>query len=357
MIVVMKIICDLTEPYSQEIALFIKREFPMLANKGDTLELLTDAIVASGQIRFGPKPSPESLVAIREVITHWTSKGEPIPFLIGWGSEKPDGSGIDIAELMAMKTLNCLQHRVQQYYAPGVRFSIRVEDASAPHLFFDRQEQARIEAAHYTAGFVQLSRVLGINDFVKVTPESSMISEDTFNRKADEVLPVMEGHVNEPHNELYRATLFNHGWKVPLSTDTIGYYLDRYAKLYPDKDQKARNHLLARYFAGALARHALGITGACKEWGGKFLELSFVAPTPGIGVHRALRRIYYRTMPCSITSNHMPAWRAKGFLKINGSVTASLTSFNNHELSFNPHHVTLTDGSTSQEVQADYVVA
>ena len=356
-VVMLNISCDQTEPYAESIALFIKREFPVLVKHDDSqmLELLTDAIIASGQVRLGPKPSPESLVAIREIITHWTAKGEPIPFLVPWGSEKPDGSGIDIAELMAMKTLNCLQHRVTEFYKPGVQFRIRVEDASAPHLFFDRQEQARAEAAHYTAGFVNLARTIGVDAFVKVTPESSMISEDTFNRKADEVLPVMEGHVNDPMNELYRATLFNHGWKVPLSMDTIGYYTDRYAKLYPDKTDKEQKHLLARYFSGALARHALGITGACKEWGGKFIELSFTQPTPGIGTNRALRRIYYRTMPCSITSNHMPAWRAKGFLKINGEVTASLTNFNN-PLPFNHNTVTLSDGDNTQEVQADYVV-
>lgn len=352
----LNITCDHLDPYADSIATFIKREFPVLAKTGDMLDLLTDAIIASGQVRFGPKPSPESLVAIREIITLWTSKKQPIPFLIGWGSEKPDGSGIDIAEVMAMKTLSCLQHRVQQYYTPGVQFAIRVEDASAPHLFFDRQEQARIDASRYTSGFLNLAKVLGISDFVKIIPESSMISEETFNRMADEVLPAMEAHVNDPMNNRHREVLFDYGWKIPLSQETIGYYLDRYQKLYPELNQTQRNHLLARYFAGALSRHTLGITGANKAWDGKFLELSFVAPTPGIGVSRAMRRIYYRTMPCNITTNHMPAWRAKGYLKINGEVTSSLTSFHNKEFTFNPHVITLEDGELKQDVQADYIV-
>jgi hypothetical protein len=359
MIVVMyDIKCNQVEPYAESIALFIKQEFPVLTKHNDSqmLDLLTEAIVASGQVRLGPKPSPESLVAIREVITHWTSRQMPIPFLVPWGSEKPDGSGIDVAELFAFKTLNCLQHRVTEHYSPGVEFRIRVEDASAPHLFFERMDEARNEAAHYTAGFVNLARTVGLDTFIKVTPETSMISEDTFNRKADEILPAMVEHVSDPMNEVVRGHLAKFGWKAPLDNDTIGYYRERYAKLYPDKDGDYRTHMLARYFAGALSRHALGITGAKKEWEGKFLELSFAPPTPGISASRALRRLYYRTMPCSITSNHIPAWRAKGFLKINGHVTAALTSFNNPDLAFNPNTITLTDGSNTQEVQADYVI-
>lgn len=350
--------CNRTEVYAGPIAQYIKREFPVFVKPNDAsmLDLLTEAILASGQIRLGPKPSPESQVAIREIITHWTALGLPIPFLVPWGSEKPNGSGVDVAELFGFKTLSCLQHRVQAYYKPGVLFHIRVEDASAPHLFFDRQAEARIEAARYTNGFVNLAKVLGLTDFVKVVPESTMIAEADFNRCADALLPEMEAHVANPDDEKVRKALLPHGWKVPLSSETIGYYFDRYEKLYPDLSPAARRHLLARYFAGALSRHALGITGAHKEWQGKFLELAFTAPTPGIGVSRALRRIYYRTMPCSITSNHLPAWRAKGFLKINGEVTAALTSFHSTEYQYNPNKITLSEGDLQQEVQADYVV-
>lgn len=363
MIIVMdksyQIKCNKTEPYSNVIATFIKREFPLFTRPGDSdlLDLLTDAILATGQVRLGPKPSPESQVAIREIITHWTSQGLPIPFLVPWGSEKPDGSGIDLAELFAMKTLNCLQHRVTQHYSPGVQFRIRVEDVSAPHLFFDRQEQARIDAARYTSGFVNLARTIGVDEFVKIIPESTLVSESVFNAKADEILPAMESHVNNPQDEMFRSHLLTYGWKVPLSADTIGYYTDRYAKLYPEKTEAEQKHLLARYFAGALSRYPLGITGVLKEWEGKFIELSFTQPTPGVGANRALKRIYYRTMPSSITSNHIPAWRAKGFLKINGEVTAGLTSFHNPDNhQYNPNTVLLTDGTHNQEIQADYII-
>ena len=352
---------NLADAYANSIVTFIKREFPVFVQPKDhaLLDLLTDAIVGTGQVRFGSKPSPESLVSMREVISHWTNLNAPIPFLIGWGSEKPDGSGIDLAELFAMKTLNCLNARVKQFYPQGVQFNVRVEDASAPHLFFERREAARKEAALYTNGFVNLAKVLGVDSFVKLLPESTMIEEATFNKEADSILPFMEQHVNDVNNEGIRYQLARLGWKVPLSNDTIGYFTDRYAKLYPELTKAQQMHLLARYFAGALARHSLGITGIDKAWQGKFLELSFVQPTPGIGTHRALRRLYYRTLPCSISSNHVPAWRGKGYLKMEhgDEVSASVISFNCLEgLNFNKNVITLTDGNISQDVQADYIV-
>lgn len=353
--------CNLSEVYANSISQFIKREFPVFVKPDDhdLLDLLTDAIIGSKQNRLGSRPSPESLVEIRKVITHWTSHQMPIPFLIGWGSEKPDGSGIDIAELFAMKTLNCLNERVKQFYPAGVQFNIRIEDASAPHLFFDRMDDARKEAALYTNGFVNLARVLGWDSFIKLIPESTMTTEETFNKEADTILPIMELHVNDVFNQDARNQLAMMGWKVPLSPDTIGYFTDRYAKLYPEKTEAQQRHLLSRYFAAALARYTLGITGVSKDWQGNFLELSFVQPTPGIGTNRAMRRIYYRTMPCNITTNHVPAWRGKGYLKINDcdDIHATVTSFNClGDTQFNPNTITLTDGGIKQDVQADYIL-
>jgi hypothetical protein len=40
--------------------------------------------------------------------------------------EKPDGSGVDIAELFALKTLSGLNERVKKFYPRGVRFNIRM---------------------------------------------------------------------------------------------------------------------------------------------------------------------------------------------------------------------------------------
>src|SRR6266404_4182198 len=116
-------------PYGEQIATFIKGEFPLYLQAKDAslIDLLSEAIVGTGQVRFGSRPSPETLVAIRQVISHWIGQNLPIPFLVAWGSEKPDGSNIDIAELFALKTLSCLNARVKTFYAPGVTINVRIE--------------------------------------------------------------------------------------------------------------------------------------------------------------------------------------------------------------------------------------
>jgi hypothetical protein len=346
------------DPYDGHIRQFLISNFPNVtgASTGDILDLLTEAIVATGQIRYGPRPSPESLVSIREVISYWINRQHPIPFLVPWGSEKPDGSGVDIAELMALKTLKCLQDRVHRHYVPGVRFVIRLEDVSAPHLFFDRPDQARKDAALYTDGFDNLVTILGLRSFITPFKESSKVSESAFNEMADSIVPIMEQHIMFPTDMGVTERVVRTGWS-PSSEETISHYLKLYTSLYPDAPASMRVHRLARYFAGALARIKLGITGKDAAWEGMNLELSFSGPVPGIPADRAKRRLLYRTMPSSITANHIPAWRAKGYLCCNEeSTSAKLSSFRDPPSALNTHDVVLHGNGISQMVQADYRV-
>lgn len=362
--------CSLQDPYSGVISTFIKKSFPnfLKAKDKSTLDLLTEAIVGSGQVRFGPKPSPESLVSIREVISFWMQRNQPIPFLSAWGSEKPDGSGIDVAELFALKTLSCLNSRVKQFYSPGIQMTIRVEDASAPHLFFEDMDAARKNAAVYTQGFINLVRALGIantsgtdNSFLNILPETKMTSEAAFNARADEILPVMEAHLSNLSDEVVRGKIREFGWREPVNQETVDFYFDRYSRLYPSKSEAEHRYILARYLSGALARHSLKIMGVDASWERMYLELSFAPPAPGLDAGRAKRRLYYRTLPSSITNNHCAAWRSKGYLKISSNspdeVNVQLTSFNKvQELDLNDNVIYFSNGEVSQEVKADYVV-
>ncbi len=344
-------------PYGEQIATFIKGEFPLYLQAKDAslIDLLSEAIVGTGQVRFGSRPSPETLVAIRQVISHWIGQNLPIPFLVAWGSEKPDGSNIDIAELFALKTLSCLNARVKTFYAPGVTINVRIEDASAPHLFFDRQAQARIDAALYTSSLVNLVSVVGMNDFIHPIPESTMTSEASFNAAADSVLPAMEAYLRDTNSAIAFEALTKLGWKGQISPDSINYYLERYKRTNAEMTQAQHIHMLARYYSGSLARGIVGSRGNSAAWGANFIELAFNAPIPGSDKSRVSKRVFYRTMPSSITSNHIAPWRAKGYLRINGDVSASLASFHS-DLLFNPHELTLSNGALSQVVKSDYVI-
>jgi hypothetical protein len=77
--------------YQEQIRRLFQSEFPTNSVKtdADLLELITDAIISTGKVRLRPKPSVESLYTIRQHISSMMAAGEPIRFLMPWGSEKP----------------------------------------------------------------------------------------------------------------------------------------------------------------------------------------------------------------------------------------------------------------------------
>lgn len=347
-------------PYGELMASFIAQNFPQFTpkNAGELLDMLTDAILASGQIRFGPKPTPESIVAMRQIIRAKMETNSPIPFVVPWGSEKPDGSGPDLAEFMSLKTIQCLRDRISAHYMPGAEFSIRVEDLSAPYQFFYRADDARREAQNYTHGLQSLIQAVSMEHFVFTAPESGYdVSENQMNNLAESYRKIIIEHLLNPADSQAWAALNATGWDSPISAETVRYYLDSYIKLHPGMNEREHFDMLARYFALALARVKLGMNAMRPQWNGKALELYFGKPVPGVAVERYPRRMHYRTIPESITSNHMPPWRAKGYFEVtNDKLRVRLASMNDKSLTYNPHQITLVGGDTTATIQADYVV-
>lgn len=353
-----------TDPLASLFAKAAYLDFPQqgLRDHCTLVDLLSYEIVGTNKIRLGPKPSPESFVEMRKTISTYVKADKPIPFMIPWGSEKPDGSGIDLAELAALKTLKALQARISSHYQPGAQFNIRIEDASAPHLFYFRADEARKEAALYTSGFVDLLKILQL-DFIKPKPESWLISENEFNADADNVLGRMIPYVNsilahrvagEAESEAVREL----GWKSELTIDTCESYLAQYDKMYPSMERSQKVHILARYFSGALSRGRLKLRGDEAEWNGDFLDLTFVQAAPG-SAQNFPRRVYYRTCPENMTSNHIPAWRAKGYFKVSedgDSAVTKLASFNALPPNLHSNVLTFSNGTIETNVTADYIL-
>lgn len=349
------------DPYSSLIETFISKDFPRrLASSSTTLlDVLTDEIFGTKQVRYGPKASPESTVAIRDVIRHWISQSKPIPFMVPWGSEKPDGSSIDLAELAALKQISCFNARIKPHYEPGIVANIRLEDASAPYLFADDAESARSNAARYTTDFVSLVKILE-HDFIKPVPESTLVTESEFNATADARLGYFEKALRmyDAFEDARAEEVLNEiGWKGGLAPETRLFYYQQYEKLYPRHTHSAKLSILARYFASASARYVLKIRGDDPAWEGKFLDLSFVGPTPGTEAYFG-RRVYYRTLPLEFTSNHIAPWRAKGYLQIgnDNSVVPKLASHSDKK-PYNHNSVTLHNEVISVDVNMDYILA
>lgn len=352
-------------PYAKLICQFLAQQFPQklsAKNLPALLDLLTEEILGTKQTRYGPKPPSETVVAMREVLRHYIAQEKPIPFMVPWGSEKPDGSELDIAELYALKQLAWLHQRISAHYAPGAQFNVRLEDVSAPHLFYENAEAARTNAAAYVSSFARLIHVLNLREFIAPIRESRLTDEATFNHEADAILPHMQRalgalQAGSPQATREANSILNMlGWKGGIQDETREFYLAQYAKLYPNAQLEQRLHTLARYFSGALARHRLHIRGGdSPQWEGKFLDLSFVAPVPGTETVFS-RRVNYRTMPLEFTSNHLPPWRAKGYLLIgnDNTITPKLTTFSDRK-EYVSNVVTIERGAVAT-VRADYVL-
>jgi hypothetical protein len=348
--------------YQDQIRRLFQSQFPVSSVKGsgDVLELVTDAIISTGKVRLGPKPSIESLYAIRQHVAAMIAAGEPIRFLMPWGSEKPGHlETVDMAEVGAMKTLLCLQKRVQEVYSPGIRVRIRIEDATAPSLFYNDQEQARTDTRIYVPSLVALICILEMDSFVQPIPESEMVTERDFQTEFDKLYPAMrqyiqdsQGHSNPESLDSY-LNLLGLGWMGVIPAEQREHYLNTYRRLYGVGDDEGLI-LLARYLTQSLARKRLNMLGNL-DWK-DYLGLSFVGPVPGEPKNRTGKRIYYRTLSTDISSFHMAPWRSKGYLSIsNDSVRIRLAGWN-EQRDYRQESVTLRNGSLTTTVKCDYEI-
>ena len=349
--------------YSSIIDSFIARSFPLKVERkhDELLDAITDELLSTNKRRLGPKPTYEQIVEMRKVVSWHMNYGNPIPILVAWGSEKPDGSELDIAELGGLRTLNCLNERIKQHYPIGVEVNIRVEDASAPYLFKSNWNESWITARKYTQSLVNLVKAMDFG-FINMKPESDLVDPHSFMHESEEHEEFFTEYI-QAVLRLGKATpelivdLAHRKWSGELKLETIMFYLTQYRKLYPEMDEQANVKTLARYFSSALARYRLNIRGESHWWKNMFLNLSFVQSPPGVERHFA-RRLLYRTLPVDYTSNHIPPWRAKGYLQItddSDSPCPKLASFSDiSKLNLVQHRVVLTNGDLEVPIRCDY---
>lgn len=356
--------------YGPTIELFMAAQLPSVQlPKGQMLDAVTEALLSTSQHRLGPRPSPENLVEIRRVVTAAITEGRRVPIFVAWGSRKPNNvAGPDIAEVMGLRMLECLNDRVKRFYPAGVEVNIGLEDLGGQFTRQGERQEIIDGIPKYADAMVKLTDVLGLSSWVKTIPESTLVTRGEFFAKANVVSGALvdalwQFAATRTVEVEQQAALAEVGWKGGLNEESVNYYLGRYAKLYPEMSIAGRISKLSRYWGAASARYQVGAKVANKEWLDPqhgYINLSFVEPIPGMPSELANRRLYYRTVPVSYTKNHLPAWRSKGYLRIseNGDVAPKLANAG-EVLSLDLHRNTITltkDGSESVEVQADYTL-
>jgi len=326
-------------------------------SSGLCLEVLK-IILGTKATRLGPIADDAQQARMLPIVEHYMNLGQPIPFVCPWGSEKPDGSGIDVAELMAIWTLTTLNQKVKLFYPPGLQFNIRIENVSAPHLFFHRPDRARDEAARYTDSFIALTNVLGVSDVVRPWPESKFCSEKTFNNEADTYLTLFKSCIRKVFmsEDVSREhkLMWDMGWKGEIHREEVIHYLNCYRQLYSELDQGDHLEMAARYYAACLARVRLGLVGIDKAWTGDHLQIYFNAPVVRGSDSTRYNRVHYRTMPTQFTTNHVAPWRGFGYLLVDeaGAYTPKLRS-PAEERTLVPNVMRLVGNGGQVDVRAD----
>lgn len=353
---------DDEHPYGDLIKKFLVGQFPTTipADRAAKLDLVTTAIVGNGTVRFGPTPEPESLVVVRDVIRRAIDRNGPIPILVPWGSKKPDGSLLDIAEVGALKQLDCLQKRVQRHHAPGVQLRLRIEDASGYYLYAS-EEGSKAAIDRYTKDLCTLMDILGLH-FIKPVPENTLFSAWAYAQQAGEAAILMEAYLkatetSPPHGEQHRsAWLKLHdmvGIKGHIAQEQREFYYRLYRGLFPGLTQEEATRKLAQYLAGALVRNKIGGRGEDPSWLGRYIQVTFAPPVPGSPPGMVRHFLYYRALPTRMA--HTPPWRAKGYLEMHGRVASpKISSWAGAPKDLTPCSVELRDNDKKVTITTDY---
>ena len=351
------------DPNAELIAAFLRQEYPEM-NEGKAepiLEGVMGEMIGSRQVRLAGVPTPESQVAMREVVRACINAGHPIPVLVVSGPKKTTvGESIDLAELSALKILSCLNKRVKVYFPQGIVVRIRLEDTTGYYLE-EGVKGLRESIDRYIGDFAALIRVVGY-DFITPVREQTLMNEAQLREAADRISPLIMSYLIDSEavdeskwEELdswkkLRAT----GWQGLIPREMRDYYHARYQHLFPQYGQHERFMVTAKYLAGTLARYQLKATGADQSWPG-FFQINFAPPVPGIPKSLVSTRLYYRTVPLNQTKRHIPFWRAKGVLKLNGSARISLLSWNEPS-ECSPFAVSFSNKTEAVTVRSDYVL-
>ncbi len=338
-----------------------------LAKPGVVVDVIASLLFGTSKTRYGPMPSPESQVAIRDVIRRAVQANVPLRVLTPWGSKKSVAHhGIDVAELCGVLQVMALRDAIARVYEPGLEWNLALEDVSGAYLWAEDQDWGTImvDSDRYVRQMTLLARALGIakgqpGGYAEFTPESAVVSHDVFNRESELIRPVLLQYLTSFSDGRAAALkkLVSLGWHGVIPQEQVDYYSRTYEHLYPNSTPDENARRLARYFAQSWARHRLCARSTAEGWT-DYIQVSFPPPVPGMPESMGARRVYYRTMPADHTRNHIPPWRAKGFLCISGGtqVEYKLTSWRDQPERLVRNDVTIEGVGGSVTVEADYVL-
>jgi hypothetical protein len=310
-------------------------------SKSVQFEAISDAIIGTKQLRYGPRPSPEDQVEIRKVIQHALDKEVPLVIFLPWACRKQDSSDLDVLEFMAIKQLRNLQETLSSFDLQ-VTYQFRVEDASDSVLFDDYDHERSMissQTARYRETFRQLVSCLLRASIVRTELQKTTLK--TFVEAVEDNKPLVRDMLSGVST---RQDL------IAFAPEQKQYFDDLYEKLYPSESSSERRERLVTYFSCVFARRQLN--AVCRP-DYPHLFATFSHPVPGDPVRDS--RLYYRTMPERVTNTHRAPWLSRGYFLIDDRENTATPRFRD-ELQ---HDTELHRGAiTYQNIEfcADYLI-
>lgn len=363
-------------PYVDSVISFLRTvSKASVVSKFEALDMIEEAIYASGDIRYGSMPPTESLYTVRSLIKAYMEEGRPIPILVPWGSTKTKfGAHIDVAELMAVRQVIDLRNRIKDLYEPGLEIVWRIEDTSGLDLFkMEGSSTDIMSSTHlYSGNLRKMIEIMDNAEAIWPVMESEMRNANMFSATVNGLTPLFESYLYDSDFMLNQGkgedelmileslkALKVQGWNGIIPEAQRAHYYRSYSKLYGGDGDMMRKRL-AMYFAGSLTRHKLNMTGKQDKWDHGFIQLSFVPPITGLPEGYNRNYVYYRTMRETFCRSHMPAWRAKGYLQVtdNGGktiVTPKMATWH-EEKDYIHSEIVLKNSTSSVTVDADYIL-
>jgi hypothetical protein len=337
------------DPYAGVISNLLATTFPGSSKSSKSvLEAIFAEVLGTKQHRYGPTPDPETQVSIRHVVRTAVDQGKPIPILVPWGGSKQGPYGVDLADLMALRQIQCLYDRVKSHYTPSIEAVLRVENRTDDVLFSGVPGWSEKTQA-YTTNLMTLGNALHLPAIRAIRPESELFPHSLFREKIAQNLTPLSLAIQGDPSKL--ATI---GWNSGMDPEKVDYYRRAYAKFYPQERPFEHDERIALYFAAAMSRRQLGGMGDPTDWMGNYLTLSFSPPVPTVSTER---RIFYRTIPERYTNQHRAPWIGKGYIRIRGNeATPAIAGWDGDGLDYHPMTVQVSGMGLTVSVQTDYVV-
>jgi hypothetical protein len=287
------------QTYEEVVRQFMFELLPIPQVKGDRTEAIANAILGTKQRRWGPTPSPEVQVAVRNYVKE---AGNLISFYLPWGSSKQEnGEHLDIAEYMALRQLVCLRDELRRFGVEA-QFHFRLEDITDLWLFQDQPRYDQVE--RYASDFSRLVQfTLGESGGFPVR-ESMLVSYKDVVDVATDLSRLIYRYLTAGDED----ALARSGWTGGMDGAKLSHYLKLYETLGMTGDHRL---YLARYMAGALTRRKLNY-GAFPNR--PFLSIRFSHPIPHDPIQRT--QLFYRTIPERYTNLHRAPWLGRGYLSI-----------------------------------------